>query len=59
MKTYQTRAGVAIQPYVAMPWTKFSTLRVEHGRRYRLCQILPAVPQRLEWINEANIQAVG
>lgn len=29
--------------------------KLEHGRTYRLCQILPASPQRFEWIRLDHI----
>lgn len=57
MKQYRTRNGQSIEPYRAQH-PEFSTAKIEHGRRYRLCQILPAAPQRLEWVNEANIVAL-
>lgn len=30
----------------------------EHGRTYRLCQILPPVPQRFQWVRLDNIREI-
>lgn len=58
MKAYETKNGQAIEPYAhAAPG--FQTVKIENGSRYRLCQILPAIPQRFEWVNESNIRECG
>jgi len=49
----RTSRGQEIELYPAT-----AAMRVEkreHGRIYRLCQILPAVPQRIEWVRLDNI----
>lgn len=47
--TYTTRAGTPISPIVPMQ------IRGDGKARYRLCQILPPRPRRLEWIHVYNI----
>lgn len=47
--TYSTKHGTPISPLVP------AQIRGEKHARYRLCQILPAVPQRFEWIHVYNI----
>lgn len=44
---YKTRNGRAISPYTGAH-KDFPTRKTEGQRSYRLCQILPAVPQRFE-----------
>lgn len=48
--TYTTKHGTRISPIVPAQY------RGEKEARYRLCQILPPKPQRLEWIHVYNIQ---
>jgi hypothetical protein len=53
----ETLNGQRIQPLLP------AQLDYRNGYRgsqecYRLCQILPVVPQRLEWINVKNIREV-
>jgi hypothetical protein len=49
----KTVRGQEIALYPAS--TTVQTERKEHGRTYRLCQILPASPQRFEWVRLDNI----
>lgn len=53
--SYETRNGQAI-----LPTNKDGTFvrRVDERTliNYCLCQIVPVVPQRFEWVNEANIR---
>lgn len=58
-KRYFTRNGIEVQPYRPLPWPKSGPMnvhRTEGERQYRLCQVLPPLPQRFEWINEANLK---
>jgi hypothetical protein len=47
-----TKAGVPIR-LLEGPANQMS----KGGQHYRRCQLLPAVPQRFEWINHSNIVA--
>lgn len=49
----RTIRGQEIELYPAT--AAMSVEKRERGRTYRLCQILPASPQRLEWIRVDNI----
>lgn len=47
--TYTTKHGTRISPIVPAQY------RGDGKAKYRLCQILPPKPQRLEWIHVYNI----
>lgn len=59
MKAYKTKHGQAIVPYTGAD-KHFSTKRTSENwaKEQRLCQILPPIPQRFEWINTENIVEV-
>jgi hypothetical protein len=54
---FRTKKGQAIEPYTGACPT-FPVTKEENGRKYKLCQILPPIPQRFEWVNVGNIVAV-
>lgn len=43
------------QEIALYPAGTVQTEKREHGRTYRLCQILPPVPQKFEWVRIDNI----
>lgn len=56
-RQYVTTKGQAIVPYSPLP--HFNPARVTHaegGHSYRLCQVMPPIPQRLEWIRTDHIR---
>jgi hypothetical protein len=58
VKTFRTKNGQAIQPYTGA-CKDFPVTKTEGDRTYKLCQILPPIPQRFEWINANNIVSKG
>jgi hypothetical protein len=57
-RRYKTVNGTPIERYHSQPHPAgaMSVTKIEQGKRYRLCQIMPPIPQRFEWINEGNIR---
>jgi len=52
VQVLETQNGTRVIPLVP------AQLDYRNGMCYRLCQLMPVEPQRLEWINVKNIREV-